>query len=370
MAEQMVKPRGKGDWNAKYRSCTFDEMLGQGIISMMMGAFLCRDNLPHALLFTGLSGCGKTTAARIIALALNCEKRPEYIVRNPNIKEPFKSIVEFNKNIPCCECTSCKSIINLNSFAVLELDAARTSDVATVRSILDDLPSAPMGGEPYKVLILDEAHNLSGKAEQALYKVLEDTPEHVYIILCTKYSEKLDEMTLNRCKATQFGRLENVYIYRLLEQVCQWEGLVFNKDILEYIAEESNGVPRQSLTYLQQIAAEGSWSKDTASLIINAGVDIDHVEVIDFCRLLIKERNFQSTVKAYSKIKKIPIEIIRMSVCGFFVGCLKRANNLKDAQQFSEIIDITSKPYFNNPKPEHILMNSLFKITQILRRTN
>ncbi|KKL14304.1 hypothetical protein LCGC14_2517050, partial [marine sediment metagenome] len=144
----------------------------------------------------------------------------------------------------------------------------------------------------------------------------------------------------------------------------------YKTDILRYISEESNGVPRAALSYLQQVAAEGSWTKDNASLIINAGVDIDHVEVFDFCRLIIKERNFQKSVKAYSKIKKIPIEIIRMAVCGFFVGCLKRANNLKDAQQFSEIIDLTSKPYFNNPKPEHILMNSLFKITQILRRTS
>lgn len=346
----MIVRRGKGDLNKIYRPSKISEIVGNETIKRTIGKSMTQGTLPHAILFTGQSGCGKTTMARIVALGLNC----------------MTGIT----GDPCCECESCKATLNLNSFAVQELDGTRTGNIDTVRKVLDDLPSAPMGGERFKIVIFDEAHNLSGKAEQALFKVLEDMPDHVYIIMCTNLPEKLDEMTRNRCKITQFGRLKDDDVCKLLEQVCQFEGFDYKQDVLQYISEESNGVPRAALGYLQQIAAEGSWTKDAASLIINAGVDIDYVEVFDFCKLIIKERNFQSTVKAYSKIKKIPIEIIRMAICGFFVGCLKRANNLKEAQRFSEIIDLTSKPYFNNPKPEHILMNSLFKITQILRRTS
>ncbi|KKN60611.1 hypothetical protein LCGC14_0530510 [marine sediment metagenome] len=348
----MIVRRGKGDLNKIYRPCKISEVVGNETIKRIINKALENNTLPHALLFTGPSGCGKTTFARLIALGLNC--------------------IEGVSGEPCCQCASCIAILNLNSFAVIESDAGRTGDVATTRKILEDLPSAPMGGERYKVAIFDEAHKLGGNSgsEDALLKFLEDTPEHVYIILCTNEPQKLKEVTRNRCKITQFGRLQDDDVCKLLEQVCQFEGFDYKIEILQYISEEANGVPRAALGYLQQIAAEESWTKDAASVVITAGIDIDYVEVYDFCRLIIKERNFQSTVKAYSKIKKIPIEIIRMAVCGFFVGCLKRANNLKEAQQFSEIIDITSQPYFNNPKPEHILMNSLFKITQILRRTN
>jgi len=368
MAKQIIKRRGNGDWNVKYRPYKFNEMIGQGIISMMLGSFLCRDNLPHALLFTGQSGCGKTTAARIISLALNCEKRSEYMIKSPkNIDECGKSVLEFMENVPCCECNSCKSTINLNSFAVQELDAARTSDVATVRDVLGNLPSAPMSGEPFKVLILDEAHNLSGKAEDALLKFLEDAPEHVYIILCTNESQKLKAVTKNRCKVTQFGRLENSDVYKLIYQVCEFEGLglAYKPDILNYITTESNGVPRQALSYLQQIGAEGSWTKDSASLIINAGADIDSAEVFGLCKVILNN-SFRDVLKYYAKVKNIPVETIRIITTGFFTGRLKNARTLHDAAKYSKIIDVISVHYYG-PKPENILINSFFKITQILR---
>lgn len=341
----MIVRRGRGDLNKIYRPCKISEVVGHETIKRTIGNALDKQTLPHSLLFTGPSGCGKTTAARIIAMGLNCEEKMS--------------------GEPCGQCISCKATLNLNSLAVIEVDASRTSDVATIRSVIDDLPAAPMGGERFKVAIFDEAHNLSGKAEDALLKFLEDTPEHVYIILCTNEPQKLKVVTKNRCKTTQFGRLTDVDIYELLEQVCQFEGFGYNKDVLAYVSVESEGVPRASLSYLQQIASEGSWTKDSASLIINAGADIESAEVFGFCKFILKN-DFKSVLKYYTKVKNIPAETIRIIITGFFTGCLKNSRNIPDATKFSKIIDMISIPYYG-PKPENILINNFFKITQILR---
>ena len=349
----MITPRKEGDLNVKFRPYTFDEMLGNDNIRKMLSNAIKRGKLPHALLFTGPSGCGKTTAARIIAVAINCIEGRD----SPTVN-------------PCFECSSCKSILNINSFAVMEVNAAQTSDVATIRQIVDDLPAAPLGNEKYKVLIIDEAHNLSGKAEDAVLKALEDTPRHVYIILCTNIANKLKEVTRNRCKTVQFGRLENKYIYELLEQVCQYEGFEYEKEVLDYTVKESHGVPRQALTYLQLIAMEGSWTKEAASMIINSGIDIDHAEVMALCRGMLKRPIFKELLVTYNKFENIPPENVRIHVRGWFVGCLKKARTIADANKFSAIIDLLEKPYYYAAKPEHDLINAIFKIAKIMRGEN
>jgi DNA polymerase-3 subunit gamma/tau len=345
----MIVKRGRGDLNKIYRPCKISEVVDHDIQKKTIGNALEDGTLPHSSLFIGPSGCGKTSFARIVALGLNCKEGP-----TPE---------------PCCKCDSCRAILNLNSLAVLEVDAGRTGDVGTTRRILDDLPAAPMGGEPFKVVIFDEAHKLGGKSssEDALLKFLEDTPEHVYILLCTNEPQKLKDVTLNRCKTTQFNRITTENIYSLLEEVCQFEGIGYKPDILKYVSVEAGGVPRAALSFLQQVSAEGSWTKDAASLIINAGVDIDYIEIMDFCRALMKHKSFQTAVMNYKKIKNIPLEVMRMAICGFFVGCLRNSKTKIEAEGFSKIVDFMSIPYFGNPKPEHILINSLFKITQILR---
>jgi len=343
----MIVKRGFGDLNKIYRPCTIDEVIGHETIKRTIKNAIEKRTLPHAMLFTGPSGCGKTTFARIIALCLECKEGPT--------------------STPCCKCDSCRSILNLNSFAVTELDAARTSDVATVRRVIDELSAGAISGEPYKIAIFDEAHELSGKAEDALLKILEDTPKHVYIILCTNLAGKLKEVTRNRCKITQFGRLLDSEIYSLLEQVSQFEGFDYKKEVLNYVVEESSGVPRAALSFLQQIASEGSWTKEAASIIINAGVDIDHAGVFDFCKYVLKNPNFKAVVQEYKKIKQVPIDTVRINLCGFFVGCLKNARRVGDAEKYSNIIDLLNTAFSNYPKPEHTLINNLFKITQILK---
>jgi len=341
----MIVKHVGGDLNKAYRPCKIDEVIGNETIKKMVKNALESKRFPHASLFTGPSGCGKTTFARIVALGLNCVDGPT--------------------GNPCCKCDSCKSIINGNSFAVIEIDAGRTRDVAMTRKILDDLPAASLGGESYKIAIFDEAHLLgegNAKSEEALLKFLEDTPEHVYLILCTNEPQKLRDVTRNRCKVVQFGRLTTNDIHTLLVQVSQFEGFVYKDEVLKYVAEEVNGVPRAALSALQQIASEGSWTKENASLIINSGVDADNVEVYEFSKMLIKN-GWVDIKTAFDKIKSLPAETIRIAVVGFLVGCVKNARDYDQAERYAKMAETMSYIYYG-PKPEHVLF---IKLCQALR---
>jgi DNA polymerase III subunit gamma/tau len=343
--------RGTGDWSVKYRPCKFEEIHGNERIVTMLSNFIKNGTLPHVMLFTGPSGCGKTTAARILAMALNCQNR-----------------IQLKGAEPCCECESCKAVLNFNSFAVQEVDAGRTGDVSSTRRLLDDLPAASMGGEPYKVVIFDEAHKLGGTSgsEDALLKFLENTHDHVYIMFCTNEPQKLKAVTLNRCKHVQLVRVSTDLIYKLVEGVATWEGVDTRpenvKAMLKYMSEESEGVPRAALSYLQMIASEGSWTKEAASLIINSGVDVDSLEVYDFSKILIKGK-WLEIVAAYEKIKTLPAESIRIAILGFLVGCIKNAKNYDQADLYAKMADTMAYIYYG-PKPEHVLFT---KICQVLK---
>jgi len=344
----MIKKRKIGDLNVAYRPYRIDEVFGHDRIKSMVTGFLKNNTLPHASLFTGLPGCGKTTFARIIALGLNCETGI-----TPN---------------PCCECATCKSIIALNSLSVLELDGARTGNVDTVKRVLNDLPSSPFGSDRFRVLILDEAHRLSGAAEDALLKFLEDTPAHVYVILCTNKPEKLQDVTRQRCKPIQFGRLEQHHLYALLEQVAQFDGMNYNKEILKKITEECEGTPRIALSFLQQINAEGTWSDEAVGFILSTGVEIDQQEVIEMCRMLIGKKQWQPIQDIFLKlVKKIPPETIRIASNGFLSGCFKRAKDLEQAKIYAKCVEIISQLYYG-PKPEHVLLVRLFRCYHLLNR--
>jgi len=325
-------------------------MLGNDRIKSMLSAYLTDGTLPHASLFTGPAGCGKTTAARIIALGLNCETGV-----TPN---------------PCCECSTCKSIIALNNLSVLELDGARTGNKDMVLRILNDLPSAPFGIDRYRVLILDEAHKLSNDAEDALLKFLEDTPKHVYVILCTNEPMQLKEVTRQRCKPIQFSRMENNTIYEMLDQVSQFEGMMAKPEILHMISEECDGTPRVALSFLQQVSAEGSWTKEAATFILSAGVvEADQQEVIDLGRLLLSSSRWYPIQDMYLRlVKKIPVETLRITMMGFLAGCFKNAKTNEDAILFHNCTETVGALYYG-PNAQHIILMRLFKCYSLIKGT-
>lgn len=342
----MIKKRGVGDLKVTYRPCRIDEVVGNDHIKRIISNSIENKSFPHASLFTGPRGCGKTTFARIVALSLNCEEGT-----SPN---------------PCCVCDTCKSIIRLNNPAVLELDGTRTGQFDYVNRVAEDLPYSTIGGERSKVIIVDEAHNLTAKGEDVLLKPMEDTPKHVYVILCTNHPEKLKDATRDRCRAgtIQFGRLDSSSLFDLLEQVSQFEGFSYKNNVLNYIADNADGAPRTALGILQQVANEGSWSMEAVRIICDVGVDVDAAVIYDFCKVLIKGK-WTDTLKSLASIKQVPAESTRLAILGYLVGCLRNARSSTEGMKFSRAIDVVAIPYYS-PKAEHVLFNNCFKINEIL----
>lgn len=341
---------GANDLITVYRPCTVDEMLGNKTNVNMLRKGLSSGDLPHTFLFTGDPGCGKTTAARIIALGLNCEAEDQVMTTTP-----------------CLECVSCSSILNQNSLDLREINVGMDGGKDAVTAVVRELPSAPFGSR-YKVLIFDEAHKLTPASQDLLLKVIEDGYHHVYFIFCTNKPEKLTDAFIGRCNVMHFSRVSGDLILNLLENVAQFEGMEYNSEILKYIANEARGVPRSALVWLKQVNDEGTWTKEAANQIISISLDAEDPKIVEISKALLKG-NFSQANKAYEKIKKkYQAEQVRIGIVSYLVGCLKRARSYKDADKFSAALDIAMHPIYEKGKPgDYKLFHYLFKIARVLQ---
>ena len=228
----------------KYRPQVFSEVVGQDHIERTIKNAIDQDKLSHAYLFCGPRGTGKTTTARLLAKALLCDNGP---TSNPD-----------------GTCTSCQEIAQGEHPDVYELDAASRTGVENVREeIISRVQFAPTRGK-YKVYIIDEVHMLSVAAFNALLKTLEEPPGHVVFILCTTDPQKVPETILSRCQRFDFRRIDNQGMTDRLAEICQAEGVEFEREALEVIAGRSGGGLRNALTALEQAIAFGEGSVSVA----------------------------------------------------------------------------------------------------------
>ena len=218
----------------KWRPRVFDDVKGQGPIMTTLKNQVRSGRIGHAYLFCGSRGTGKTTAARILARAINCE--------NPQDGEP------------CCECESCRAIEAGSSMNVFEIDAASNNGVDNVREILDEMRYPPAVGR-YRVYIIDEVHMFSTPAFNALLKSLEEPPEYVVFILATTEPHKLPATILSRCQQYDFHRIGTEVIFDRLRTVCAQEGFCIEDRALKYIARKADGGFRDALSLLDQVTA-------------------------------------------------------------------------------------------------------------------
>lgn len=339
---------GANDLNTVYRPCTVDEMLGNKTNVNIMRKGLEEGTLSHTLLFTGDPGCGKTTAARIISLGLNCEDHDEATSR------------------PCLRCISCRSILDHNSMEVMEINVGQSGGKDAVDNVVKELPSAPFGTR-YKIVIFDEAQKLTTAAQALLLKVIEDGYKHVYFIFATNHPEKLTDAFISRCNVMHFSRVSKELILDMMKNVAEFEAMTYKPEVFDYLAEESRGVPRNALVWLKQVNDEGSWSLEAVKEIVGISMDAEDPKVIEISRALIRG-SFKSAVKVYDSIKKKQqAESVRIGVALYFTGCLKRAKDYDEGKKFSAVLDIITQPIYEQGKPGDCrFYNYLFKITCVV----
>lgn len=216
----------------KYRPQSFDQMVGQNHITQTINNALKNNRLPHALLFTGLRGTGKTSSARILAKTLRC-------------LEP----VDF---APCNKCQNCIEISLSRAVDVIEIDGASNNGVDAIRDLRDNVMFSPSSGK-YKVFIIDEVHMLSTSAFNALLKTLEEPPAHVVFILATTEVHKIPQTILSRCQRFDFRRIPLKQVSDYLQKICDLEGIKADAPALWLIAKQGEGSMRDSLSLLDQV---------------------------------------------------------------------------------------------------------------------
>ncbi|HVL81199.1 MAG TPA: DNA polymerase III subunit gamma/tau, partial [Actinomycetota bacterium] len=230
----------------KYRPGTFSDVLGQDHVTETLSGALREDRVSHAYVFSGPRGTGKTSTARILARALNCEQGP-----TPE---------------PCGRCRPCIEIADGTSLDVYEMDAASHTSVDDVREIRERIPFASAGGAR-KVYIIDEAHQLSAAAFNALLKMLEEPPPHVVFVLCTTESHKLPATVVSRCQRFEFRRHTEQTISEHLARVAEAESIDADPDALALIARHAHGSMRDPLALLEQASGSADGRVSRASVV-------------------------------------------------------------------------------------------------------
>ena len=218
----------------KWRPQTFEQVVGQRHVMQTLENAIRQNRLAHAYIFSGTRGVGKTTTARILAKCLNCVKGPTAT--------------------PCNECENCVAITTGNSLDVLEIDAASNRGIDQIRELREMVRYAPVGGR-YKVVILDEAHQLTDEASNALLKTLEEPPENVVFILATTQPEDLVDTIKSRAQLFQFRSLSFHEIAEALDNVAKKENLQVEPGAVAVLARAAEGSLRDGLSLLEQAIA-------------------------------------------------------------------------------------------------------------------
>jgi DNA polymerase-3 subunit gamma/tau len=225
----------------KYRPRTFDDVVGQDVVVKTLKNSIINKKIAHAYLFAGPRGTGKTSVAKILAAAVNCEGKSA------------------NGDIPCMSCDSCLSIKKGNNPDIIEMDAASNRGIDDIRSIIEKVKYRPLQSK-FKVYIIDEVHMLTKDSFNALLKTLEEPPEHTIFILATTEPLKILTTIISRCQRYDFSRVDDKDIVSRLEHVIKFENkdnrpIEYEEDALKLIADLSNGGVRDALSILDQCLA-------------------------------------------------------------------------------------------------------------------
>src|SRR3989344_5625425 len=237
----------------KYRPKTFGEVTGQEHVVQTLTNALSMGMISHAYLFCGPRGTGKTTIARLLAKALNCETRKAREGEETKVSSsPSLSRSESSAFEPCNKCSSCLEINEGRSIDLVEIDAASTGGIDAIRELRDGIRFSPTKSK-YRIFIIDESHHLSKDAANALLKTLEEPPAHAIFILATTEIHKMIPTIISRCQRFDFRKLTLTEIVSRLGTLAQKENVKIEKSALELIALSSGGAARDAEGLLDQV---------------------------------------------------------------------------------------------------------------------
>jgi DNA polymerase III, subunit gamma and tau len=273
----------------KYRSQTFDELVGQEAVVTTLKNALKTNKISHAYLFSGPRGTGKTSVARLFSKALNCEEGLGH---------------------QCNKCDNCKLISEGNHPDVVEIDAASNSGVDEVRNLIDNVKYAPIKGR-YKIYIIDEVHMMTNSAFNALLKTLEEPPEYVIFILCTTEPYKLLPTILSRCQRFEFKKISSPTLKELVTRVLKNENIKAEDEAINLIVELADGGARDALSILDQLIA---YSGDLINVkdiesVFGLTSKNEKIEMLTY----ISKKDTLSLLNFYNKINKRNVDIERLN---------------------------------------------------------
>ena len=273
-----------------YRPQKFSEVVGQESIIKTLQNAIKLNKVAHAYLFCGPRGTGKTTLAKILAKAMNCENGPTID--------------------PCCECETCKEIANGTLTDVIEIDAASNNGADDIRALRETVNFLPSVGK-YKVYIIDEVHMLSQAAFNALLKTLEEPPKHVIFVLATTEPYKLPNTILSRCQRFDFQSIKIDDILKRLKIVASEEKINVTDDALFQIATSAEGGMRDALSIFDQTISYSETGEVTLDDVLKVSGNVNYLKIIELLESC-RGKNETDAIKIIDDIIKEGKEVPRI----------------------------------------------------------
>jgi DNA polymerase III subunit gamma/tau len=307
----------------KYRSQTFADLVGQEAASRALQGAIVSGRVAHAYLFSGSRGTGKTSAARLIAKALNCTGRKR------------------DSAEPCNSCDSCLEVMAGASLDLIEIDAASNRGIDDVRDLREKVNLAPARG-PYKVYIIDEAHGLTSDAFNALLKTLEEPPPHAVFVMCTTDVQKMPLTVIGRCQHFVFRRHSEEQIVARLAHIARAESVEVDADAMQLVARTAQGSMRDAVGLLDQLVplASGPITLESARSLLG----IADPRVLDTLLDDVLQGRASEALAELDRVYAAGAEL-RQVVRGLMEGCRDRLvaalskRDPKEARRLSGVLD-------------------------------
>ena len=303
----------------KYRPKNFSDVYGQDHVTSTLKNEICENKVSHAYIFTGSRGTGKTTCAKILAKAVNCEHS--------------------NNGEPCNECEVCRGLDSGAIYDVVEIDAASNNGVDNIRDLREEANYTPSRGK-YRVYIIDEVHMLSQGAFNALLKTLEEPPAHVIFILATTEIHKIPATILSRCQRFDFKRIQPETMSVRLKQVAQAEGMTLDDDAAILIARIADGALRDGLSILDQCTSR---SKQIDSKLVSEVAGLAGREILHKLTDCILKKNSSEAMELLSQLYSNSYDMERL--CNEMINHMRNVLMVKTVKMSRELIICTDDEY-------------------------